>query len=104
MPADEHRRVRETLKRYRRKKSLREVGLLALWIIAAIVPFWLGFNRAETLIWFVGVLCLASFEQQRQHIRAIQVRLAEMHDTLNKVAGEEMDDPNGNLLSELSSA
>jgi hypothetical protein len=104
MAAYEDESVRVALKRYRRKKSLRQWVLIAAWIFGVFVPSWEGFSRPETFIWFVGLLCFASFEFQRQHLRAMQIRLAEVLDTLNRVAGEDIDVPNDCLLGELSKA
>ena len=79
--SNEHRK--KALKSYNRKKTIRGAVFWIAFCVAAIVPSWFGFTNTDQLIWFVAILGAVLFEQQRKHIRAMQVRLAMMSDQLD---------------------
>jgi hypothetical protein len=94
--------LKKALRRYGRKKLLREI---IFWLVVAgagAVPIGYDFTRTEILVWFGFMLVGVMFEQLRKHVRAMQVRLATMQDQLDHLAGEDV--PIGNVLSELSHA
>jgi hypothetical protein len=93
--------LRIALKRYRTKKSIREAVIIVLYIAALGVPLWMGFSRTEWIVWGVGILCMMRFEELRRHIRAMQIRFAQMADMLDQVAGNE---PQDHTLLELGEA
>jgi hypothetical protein len=93
--------LRIALKRYRRKKSIREAVFIVLYIASLGVPIWMDFSRTEWIVWGVGILCVVRFEELRRHIRAMQIRLAQMADMLDQVVGNE---PQDHTLLELGEA
>lgn len=94
-------RLKAAVKSYRRKGRTREIVLWVALVGSLWVPIEGQYSRTEWLVWLLGMFVVVFFEQLAKHIRAIQLRLARMADTLDQVAGKE---PQDHLLLELSEA
>jgi hypothetical protein len=92
--------LRKALRRYDRKKKVREIIFWLIFSGAATVPIFSGFTRIESVLWYGFIMVAVMFEQNRKHVRAIQVRLATMQDQLDHLVGEH--GPIENVLMELS--
>ena len=44
---------------------------------------------SNILAWYVGMLVVLLYGYTEQRLRTIQIRLAEMHDLLHRIAGEQ---------------
>jgi hypothetical protein len=82
--------LKNALKSYNRKKTIRGIVFWIAFAVAAIVPSWLELTTTNHFIWFVAMFGAVLFEQRRKHIRAMQVRLTIMSDRLDHLAGEDV--------------
>ena len=80
--------VRTALKRYRRTRRNKNVALGVMALIAAAVPWLLKFEGSSILVWYVGILVVLVHGQTEQRLRAMQIRLASMHELLHRIAGD----------------
>ena len=104
-PQRQNDHLRKALQSYNRKKGLREFAVWIAFCIASVVPFWALDSRTEYLVWYLAIATVMLLEQQRKHIRAMQVRLAMMSDQLAHLIGEdEYDVLPDNVIAELSEA
>jgi hypothetical protein len=92
--------LKKALRRYDRKKKVREIIFWLVFIGAAAVPVFYGFTRTESVLWYGFIMVAVMFEQNRKRVRAMQVRLATMQGQLDHLVGEH--GPIENVLLELS--
>jgi hypothetical protein len=93
--------VSGALRSYRRKRSRRGFIVGVLSIGAAVVPWVREFSSTDTLIWFLGIGIFWLFYQSELRLKTMQVRLAQMHDALERIAGT-ANEKDEHLISELS--
>jgi hypothetical protein len=93
--------LKAALKKYDRRKRWRATTFLSAAAVAFGIALVSKLSNLEWLVVFLafGIACF--FEQQRKHIRAMQIRLAMMADVLDRAAGNE---PQDCTLLELSEA
>ena len=92
--------VSTAMKRYRRRRGLKDAALSILPLIAAGVPWIFEFGGTSVLVWYVGILVLVVYGYTEQRLRTMQIRLATMHDLLHRIAGDSPEDRD-ELLMEL---
>ncbi len=92
--------VRTALKRYRRRRHVKEVALAVTIPATAVVPWYFSFTGPSVLIWCVGILVVLAYGNTEQRLRTMQIRLATMHDLLHRIAGDEPEEED-ELLMEL---
>jgi hypothetical protein len=92
--------VRTALKRYNRRRGIKNGARSLLIAAAAVVPWYFDFAGASVVVWFVGLLVLVAYGQTEQRLRTMQIRLATMHDLLHRIAGDSPDEQD-ELLMEL---
>lgn len=93
--------VREALRSYSRKRSTRGFIFGVFCLGAASVPWVREFSSTDTLIWLLGVGIFWLFYQTELRLKTMQVRLAEMHDALERIAGT-AHGKDEHLINELS--
>jgi hypothetical protein len=84
--------LRAAAKRYHKIRSIRERVLMVVWLILGVIPWWFSFGRTDMLIWYVGMVILVRLELMWRHIRAVQLRLASMHDEIDRLSGKESEE------------
>jgi hypothetical protein len=104
--------VRTALKRYRRTRGIKNAALTVVAFTAAVVPWlsegvpWLSklveFAASDIVAWYVGILVVLFYGYTEQRLRTMQIRLAQMHDLLHRIAGDSAEDQN-QLLHEPAS-
>jgi hypothetical protein len=92
--------VSTALKRYTRRRHMKNAALTIMAGIAALVPWLFDFERSSSLIWWVGILMVLDHGWTEQRLRTMQIRLATMHDLLRRIAGDSREDQD-ELLMEL---
>jgi hypothetical protein len=80
-----------------RRRLVPDLTRLALFIVGFLAPYWLGFNRTDTLIWVVGLIVLWNFTLNFRRLDALHLNLAKMENKLR-----EMDNKIDRVLIELS--
>ncbi len=91
--------LRSALKQYQRRHSRREWGVIIGGVIGFAVPWVFGFSWTNTLVWLVGLGVSMSFERVERRLKTMQIRLAQMHDTVDRIEGKEAED---HLIAELT--
>jgi hypothetical protein len=94
--------LKKALRRYHRKKTVREFVFWLVFSGAAAVPVFFSYTRTESVLWYGFIMVAVMFEQNRKHVRAMQLRLATMQDQLDHLVGEHC--PIDNVLLEVSEA
>jgi hypothetical protein len=92
--------LKAALKKYNRRKRSRAITFWSTAALAFGIAFVSKLSNVEWLIVFLALGVAWFFEQQRQHVRAMQIRLAMMADVLDRVAGNEPQDYASLELSE----
>jgi|SRR5215467_8776952 len=80
-------------------QSIRRWVLAIGSLIALAIPWKFDFGRSDLLIWYVGILVAIQFERTQSRLKAMQLRLAWIHDEINRLRGNEPED---NVLTELT--
>jgi hypothetical protein len=80
-----------------RKRLIPDLAYMGLFIIGLLAPYWLEFNRTDTLIWIVGLIVLWNFKLNFRRLDTLQPSLAKMESKLR-----EMDNKIDRVLIELS--
>jgi glutathione S-transferase len=91
--------LRRAAKRYRRQRSLQDTVFGIAFVALAVMPYWFGLERKDLFFWYFGLAILAAIGQVYRHIRAMQLRLAEMHEEIDRLRGNEYT---GHMLDEYS--
>jgi hypothetical protein len=92
--------VSTAMKRYMRRRRLKNAALSIMVCIAAVVPWLFEFGGTSILVWFVGIFVFVAYGQTEQPLRTMQIRLASMHDLLHRIAGDSPEEQD-ELLMEL---
>ena len=86
---------------YRRKRSIRGFIVGVVCFGAAFVPWQREFSSTDTLTWFLGIGIFWLFYQTEIRLKTMQIRLAQMHDALERIGGT-ADEKDEHQISELS--
>ena len=90
-------------KSYRRKRSRRGLFYGAFALVLAFVPWHYGWGLTDKLIWYVGLFVAYLYYQTEIRLKTMQIRLAQMHDALERIGGTaDPDQKDDNYISELS--
>ena len=84
--------LKAALKKYNRRKRSRAITFWSTAALAFGIAFVSKLSNVEWLAVFLAFGVAWFFEQQRQHIRAMQIRLAMMANVLDRVARNEPQD------------
>lgn len=83
--------MRGRLRAYRRRRHLAEFQDL-LFALALPGIYFIGLSLTDMLICYAGLLLMWELTLTKRHVKAMQLRLAEMNILLDRLAGEEFDD------------
>ena len=99
--------VSTAFKRYTRTRRFKNAALAIVAFTAAVVPWlsdgvpWLSkFTGSNITAWYVGILVVLLYGYTEQRLRTMQIRLAQMHDLLHRIAGDSAEEQD-ELLMEL---
>jgi hypothetical protein len=84
------------------QRHMRSREGIAAWVgfvVFLLVLWWLDLSPTDRAIFFVGALVVFSFLQTKWRLKAMQIRLAEMHDEIDALRGNKPED---HTLSELT--
>jgi hypothetical protein len=92
--------LREAWKHHMRSRRIEGVAAGVGFVIFLLVLWWLDLSSTDRAILFVGALVVFSFLHTKWRLKAMQIRLAEMHDEIDKLRGNQPED---HTLTELTS-